>query len=234
MNRADRRQQERELAKMASIAKDLQAGKPRICLTFAHPGFVQTDFMSSVLQVCYTNKYDIQIVEGYSGPLISKARNNLATHFLVATDAEYLLMADTDIVFNDEVLDRLLKADLPIVSALYVAPYPHPGELNPVALVLGESGKYEPLQLDDTDGYDPEQPIPVDGVGMGLCLIQRRVIEDVGVDIDKNWPFAEQVLESVGQHCGEDLTFCLRAQERGHQAYVIPAARAGHRKMFTI
>ena len=65
MNRADRRQQERDLAKMAALAKDIQASKPRLCLMFAHPGTVQTDFMSSVLQVCYTNKYDIQIVEGY-------------------------------------------------------------------------------------------------------------------------------------------------------------------------
>ena len=132
-------------------------------------------------------------------------------------------------VFNDDILDRLLKADLPIVSALYVAPYPRIDELNPVALMRHEDdGLYWPLEINESDGFDPEDPIPVDGVGMGLCLIKRQVLEDLGADANKGWPFAEV------DGYGEDLTFCIRAQEKGYQAYVIPAARAGHRKTFTV
>ena len=231
MNREERR----KLEKFAKVAREIRATKPKIMLTFAHPGTVHTDFMSSVLQVVYSGKYDLQVVEGYSGPVISKARNSLAEHFLSVPGAEYLLMVDTDMVFNDEVLDRLLKADLPIVSALYVAPYPHPDELNPVALVKHEDdGKYWPLELDtQSDGFDPEQPVLVDGVGMGLCLIKRAVVEDVGVDVVRGWPYAET--EVGGYICGEDLTFCIRARENGgHSSYVIPAARAGHRKTFTV
>ena len=215
---------------MARLAKDLADTRPKIMVAFPHPGFVQTDFMNSLFTCAFSGKYDLQLVDGFSGPVISKARNSLTQHFINTPGAEYLLFADTDIVFDDTVLDRLLKADLPIASALYVAPYPRIDELNPVALMRHEDdGLFWPLQVDlSSDGFDPETPIPVDGVGMGLCLIKRQVIEDLGADIDKGWPFAEV------DGNGEDLTFCIRAQAKGYQAYVIPAARAGHRKMFTV
>lgn len=215
---------------MMRQAKDLADTRPKIMLAFPHPGKVDTDFMNSVLTLVFKAKYDLHIVDGYSGPVVSKARNSLTQHFLNTPGAEYLLFADTDMVFDDEVLDRLLKADLPIVSALYLAPYPRVDELNPVALMRHEDdGLFWPLEIDpSSDGFDPETPIPVDGVGMGLCLIKRQVMEDLGADIDKGMPFAEV------DGNGEDLTFCLRAQAQGYQSYVIPAARAGHRKTFTV
>jgi hypothetical protein len=187
--------------------------------------------MISCLQLVYASKYDIRFVEGYSGPVIVKARNELVYHFLTKEeDAEYLLFADTDMVFNDEILDLLLKADKDIASALYYAPYPGVNDMNPVALVLDEKGKFAPLEL--AEDIDPELPVEVQGVGMGFCLIKRTVLEKMAANPDLAWPFAEEIIN--GQWCGEDLTFCLRASEHGFKTYVIPAARAGHRKTFTV
>lgn len=186
--------------------------------------------MISCLGLVYTGKYDLRFVEGYSGPVIVKARNELVYHFLTKEpEADYLLFADTDMVFDHETLDRLLKADLPIVSALYYAPYPRVNELNPVALTLGEDGRFAPT---DVEGLDPEVPLEVQGCGMGLCLIKREVFEAMTANPDKGWPFAEDIIN--GQWCGEDLTFCLRASEHGFKTYIVPAARAGHRKTFTV
>ena len=70
------------------------------------------------------------------------------------------------------------------------------------------------------------KPTPVAGVGLGLTLIRREVIEDVRKTYGK--PF-----EFEGDN-GEDLTFCLRAAEFGYETVVVPGARIGHLKVGVI
>jgi GT2 family glycosyltransferase len=67
---------------------------------------------------------------------------------------------------------------------------------------------------------------------MGLTLIRREVLEDLGADHEKLWPFAETIVD--GRALGEDVTFCLRAKEKGYQTWLCGDARAGHAKTFII
>ena len=65
-------------------------------------------------------------------------------------------------------------------------------------------------------------PIPVAGVGFGLMLIKREVVE-------KMFEWYPRPVEYADGN-GEDLTFCLRAAELGFETVVVPAARVGHLK----
>lgn len=69
------------------------------------------------------------------------------------------------------------------------------------------------------DGPD-YQPRVVAGVGMGLTLIKRQVVEAVCSTYKR--PF------EVEDDRDEDLVFCLRAAEFGFETKVVPHARIGH------
>ena len=71
------------------------------------------------------------------------------------------------------------------------------------------------------DGPD-YQPRVVSGVGMGLTLIKRQVVEAVRSTYKRPFEFVDDM--------GEDLVFCLRAAEMGFETVVVPHARVGHVK----
>lgn len=172
------------------------------------------------------------IVNGAEGgPLISRARNMLLERFL-RTDAEFFLMADTDIVFGPEDVRFLLEARKPIVGALYYGILGgNPESTFPVALTYqglqGEPGKV--LQSLDKA---PDRLTRVGAVGMGLTLIQRRVVEALKPNSALNVPFAERVYE--GRHHGEDAVFCLEAKKAGYDTWLEPRARVGHIKSIVL
>lgn len=189
-------------------------------LAYVHPGHVSHDFLGSVLEVLAGQKHQMLLAGEQSGVLISRARNHLTQMFL-DSDAEYLWFIDTDISFVPETLDRLIEADLPIVSALYYGKDKR-GSAFPVGNIRS-GNKFNRVPAARLKG---KKPAEVDGVGMGCCLIKREVLESLGVR--PLWPFAEILYE--GEPMGEDITFCVRAAERGYKSFILPTARVGHLK----
>jgi hypothetical protein len=165
-----------------------------------------------------------------SGPLISKARNEIVGAFLDGLpDSEHLLMVDTDIQFYPQDVEKLMKADRPIISGLYTglntdgSPFP-----------VGSkriNDKLERLTWEDL----PKSGITtVVACGMGFCLIKREVLEALAGQRKERrlWPFQE--LEMDGQAMGEDITFCIRAEAFGFQTYLDVDVPVGHVKTATI
>lgn len=201
---------------------------PIIFIGFCHPGKVYTAWMESILGLLGQFRVIIKGAEG--GPLISRARNMLCEQFL-KTEADYLLMTDTDVVFEPTDVQALLEAGKPIVGALYFGILGrNPNSTFPVALSY-QDGVLQ--SLDDA----PSKLTEVDGVGMGLTLIERSVIESLKPDSQSNEPFAETVwpnLDGTLRHHGEDAIFCLKAKEKGFQTWLEPKARVGHMKTITL
>lgn len=192
----------------------------RIYVGFCHPGQVYTAWMESLISCLPEFRLIVQGAEG--GPLISRARNMILEKFL-QTDADYLLMTDTDVVFEPRDVRFLLEARKPIVGALYYGILGHnPTSTFPVALTY-QSGLLQSLD------QAPKRLTRVDAVGMGLTLIERRVVEALKPDSSQNVPFAEMVIN--GRHHGEDATFCIRAKEVGFDTWLQPKARVGHAKV---
>ena len=74
-----------------------------------------------------------------------------------------------------------------------------------------------------------KKPFTVDYTGFGWVLIKNGVFEK----LEYPW-FAPkmQVFESgdVQDMCGEDVSFCLDAQEAGFEIWADPRIRVGHEK----
>jgi GT2 family glycosyltransferase len=191
-----------------------------ILLTYVHPTHVTTAFMQSVLKLL-TSRSDIGVAGKGSGPLISRARNELVQHFL-DTPATHMFSVDTDIVFEPGILEMLLKADKPIVGAHYMG-LSDTGNF-PVGNVQ-EHGMWAKATYKSLKGRKGIRPIGA--VGMGCTLIKREVLESLGTGA--LWPFAETLAEN-GQMLGEDVTFCQRAREAGFDSYIHLDARVGHLK----
>lgn len=207
------------------------------------PGLVHHDWYESILHLVANTSGRLRTrpVGIATGPLLSRARNELLNMFLQKDD-EYLLFTDTDIVFTYRDLYTLLDfmeshPEAGLAGAVYFALGPE-NERTVVALdeLEGSPGVYEDVDIgrlaeELPDGsYDPRPPFPVSGLGLGFTLIRRNVVEDlanVKGGIKRLWPFAEQ---GEDEGYGEDLTFCLRAAELGYKSYLVPAVKVGHIK----
>jgi hypothetical protein len=133
---------------------------------------------------------------------------------------EWLLMVDTDIVPPPEGLEILYSHKLPIVSGLYWRRHPD---------VFPEVFRFDPGTTQYKPMADHEIPIglsEVDGVGMGFCLINRRVFEKLGERLGKkvtlptrgvNYDFWQFFKFAVAEppFVSEDLWFCMNARLAG-------------------
>ena len=184
---------------------------------------VHTGFMESILGCL--GEFRLIVNGAESGPLIARSRNLLLERFL-KTDADYMLMADTDVVFTPSDVRLLLEARKPIVGALYFGILGgNPESTFPVALTK-QDGVVQ--SLDSV----PDGLTRVDAVGMGLTLIERRVVESLDPHASLNRPFAEMVYN--GRHHGEDVVFCLEAMKAGYETWLEPKARVGHIKSIVL
>lgn len=194
----------------------------KVALAYLHPGTVTFGFHDSVCRVLRDPRYDLIRLAKRSSAAIHHARNAVVGAFL-KTKADYLWWVDSDIIFDVDVLERLMGAECPIVSALYFAQDEN-GHTWPVAMVHADRG----FRRLNTAELSPEfhKPIEVAGVGMGCALIQRKVFEDL--KMRPLWPYADSIFDGVPVE--GDITFCLRAKEQGFGTYVLSDCRVGHVK----
>lgn len=236
MNRQSRRQLAKELrSQIAKGAVDL-AQPPRTTLSvgyvFNRTVYEKWAFSLMRLIARSADRLQIRPLGVQCGPLLSRGRNLVLENFL-QTEDEYLLFTDTDMVFTAEDVALLFESDAAIAGALYFSAAPGVDPF-PVALREdpNEPGTYRPIEVPSEEGefleWSQADPFPVDSVGMGLTLIRRDVIEALA-PIKRLWPFAETD-EDHGY--GEDLTFCMRAKEKGFETILVPRARAGHIKEY--
>ena len=203
--------------------------RPVVLLAWIHPGTVRMEFMDSVINLTQSERsYDLRVMHAASGPLLSRARNVVLESFMLNPGCTHLLFADSDMHFTPEAVQALVSARKPIVGAVYYSL--EPAALLPYCTAMQkdpETGHLRPLEEAPTAGC-----IEVDAVGMGLTLIERKVIEDLKPDTSQLWPFAETVVDGLAR--GEDITFCFRAKELGYQTWLCGDARAGHAKTILV
>ncbi len=218
--------------------------RENVVLCWVSPGMVNARFMNSVLDAVVesVNNPESAAIVGYfpmeSGPRIAHARNVLVRKFL--TDerykhAEWLLMLDTDITFDKEMVTELLsnvrtpegKIRRPVVGGLYFG---------------GGHGSVFPLMFDIVDpkandgnpikyitDWIPGETIEVDATGAGCLLMHRETLEAMAnLYPEPHIWFAESVHN--GREFGEDWTFCVRVRQMGLPIYVNTAVEIGHMK----
>ena len=152
------------------------------------------------------------------GSLIYTSRNNLAIQAL-NMNAEYVLWLDSDMVFQPDLLQRMLKVmdenKIDFLSGLYFR------RVKPFAPII-----FDKLEVEE-DGCHwhnateiPTELTEIAGCGFGVVLLKTEVILNTfGKMGDLFTP-----LNGVG----EDLSFCWRARQAGYKIYLDPSISLGH------
>jgi len=208
-----------------------------VTLGYIHNGSVHAPFMRSVLNaLSYDAEHQklIQHISDASSSDICQNRNIIANGFLHKQTQEWLWFLDTDIVFEPDTLYRLLEfadaKERPIVSGMYFSYLSHEIKF-PLPLFFARTGDGEFTNVRRFH----DQPIRIDGCGMGCCLIHRSVLaamEDAYKGVDPWVWFGRDVVEIKGQltRIGEDFTFCHRAAKLGFPIWGHAGIRVDHVK----
>jgi GT2 family glycosyltransferase len=188
---------------------------------------------------CWTNLIkhlsDINIewdlVSRYS-PIVHQVRS-LSVNDAINKDYDYVMWIDSDIIFTPVDFEKLLSHDVDIVSGLYLVKSGddiQQLESNYACIGMNdkkikkweidryiEVGENTPIQYNfNTDG--PSGLIEVKGNGMGWMLIKKGVFEKIDNPFDSK----------ISIH--EDLSFQVKALEKGFKSYIDPSIKVGHEK----
>lgn len=200
---------------------------------YVHGGTVRAEFLASMLAVMRRSVTPVDEVIGIgSGPNISRSRNMLVAGFLEDFDAPWLFMADTDMLFAADTLDRLIAAadpaERPVVGGLCFTENPG-GPPLPTLYELTRDGDGQPA-FARHETWPDDGLVRVTATGAACLLIHRDALEAAGkVSGDPAAPwFRESVIGCA--LVGEDLTFCLRCGVAGIPVHVHTGVRAGHMK----
>lgn len=170
----------------------------------------------------------VSVLRVQAGPLVEVGRNKLVEQFL-QTGADWLMMVDTDMVFDYDSVERLLRlADVdtaPVVGGLCFG-------------VNQELGQF-PTIYKQVDGQPqvqrtvPDHPVIVDATGAAFLLTHRTIFETFRRDDYAPW-FHRRFVPDTDVHeggwLGEDISWCFHLTDKGVHVWVDPAVEAGHIK----
>lgn len=195
----------------------------------------------------FGGSYQYRVFNGSDLPL---ARNYLAHEFLEDPYLTHLLFLDSDMLVEKPVFSRLLRADKPIVGAIYSE-----RQMNRARyLDLIRSGVEEPkaraaaLQFNVRpidDGYAMSKGwCKVGGIGAGCLLIKRQVFSTLArtggasqirsmklsthVGLDKFLDFFGTIPLEDGDYLSEDYSFCHRALKVGFEIWGLADMAVSH------
>jgi len=186
----------------------------RILLGMPTVGKIPTKTVISLLQTVEKGTVDPILIEG---SLVYTARDEIAT-FAVNNGYDYVLYADSDMIFCADDLKKLLAHQVGICSGLYVT---RSGERKNVAyskVITRRFFPYRPPKLivDETAaGFGS-----VAACGFGFVLIKTSVLKTM-------LKYYKSLFEPF-KGVGEDIAFCLRARRIGYMTFIDRDVKLGH------
>lgn len=164
-------------------------------------------------------------LEIFSGNVhIDDSRNRLVRDFL-ETDCEQLIFLDTDIMWHESGLKRLIECDRDIVAGIY--PLKNDDEDYPVRPLPGERWA------------DPYGLVEVEGVPTGFLKIRRNVLEALYPTVPHHRSkedqygrklipvIFERTLNGISRR-GGDYEFCRKSRAAGFKIWIDPLIELGH------
>lgn len=157
--------------------------------------------------------YEIKI---QSGTLVYLAREEL-TSYALGFGFTHVLWLDSDMVFEEEIIDDLYDTGKDFVCGIFHAR--RPGH---------QSCIFKSLTPPDRYHYDeyPTDTFKIKGCGMAATLVNTEILKAVRAKFGScfNPDFC----------LGEDLAFCKRADMMGYEIWCEPTVRVGHIGHLTI
>lgn len=174
---------------------------------------VATQFSTSLAML---RKVGDCVIASKQGSLIYAARDDLAK-MAIKMDADYVLWLDSDMVFDPDILEKLLqdteKGD--IISGLY---FRRAAPFSPVLYDRMDLVDDKPVHTEFSE--IPEDVFEVGGIGFGCVLMPTDVLLGVALK------FGEMFMPFKGM--GEDIAFSWRARQCGFKIVCDPKIKLGH------
>lgn len=150
------------------------------------------------------------------GTLVYMARDKIAG-IAVNEGYTHVLWLDSDMVFNDKLLEDLMMCKKPFVSCVYQGR--RPGY---------HSCIFKSIDLTHVERFEeyPREPFEIEGCGFGAVLMETDILKAVF----NNFKTCFTPLPSLG----EDIAFCFRARDLGYKLYAEPNCQLGHVGHITI
>jgi len=192
--------------------RDLSKVKLAIALPHTQDTY-PSEFVDSFCQI--TKPAHLYLKPSGGGP-IDAIRNDLVQKAMMC-DCTHIWMTDTDQVYPQDTLMRLLEHDKKIVAAKVhrrTAPY------DPI-LLRGNINNYD-IVSDEEWSKDGGQLIEVDATGFGSVLLDMEVFETIA----RPWFVFD--LYNWDTPLGEDVGFYIKAKEAGYRVWVDCSIKVGH------
>ena len=199
-------------------------------------GTVAGEFASSVSKLVAYETYKERmfgILRVPWGPMLAEGRNHLVEKFL-ETEADWLLMVDSDMVFPHTSIETLLfdavDHDAQVAGGLCFG-------------ANLEFGQFPTLyrNIDDRPhvwfDYPRDQVIEVDATGSAFTLTHRSAYEDHRYSNEWPWFHRRHVFgtkEKPDAYLGEDISWCWWLREKGAKIVVDTGLKIGHIKQTTM
>lgn len=168
----------------------------------------------SLLRTVKKGAVEPMLVEG---SLVYDSRDAIA-RFAVENDYDYILFADSDMIFDADDLNKLMSHDVGICSGLYVTRNGENKNVLYKKVITRRRFPYRSPELVEdkvTSGYGP-----VAACGFGFCLIKTSVL--------KSMLKRYKSLFEPKWGVGEDIAFCIRAKKCGYQIFADRDVKLGH------
>lgn len=165
----------------------------------------------------------IKCGDGHGIRNIAQVRNDLvlqALHWRI--NATHIIMCDSDQVYRDpDTFYKFINHNKPFVGARIHRRYP---PFEPL-LMRGNPGEY--MKVNDEMAYGGDL-IPIDATGGGCFCIQSHALLDLKPPF---FEFGEREPEEEGKPAkpvGEDILFCEKLKEAGHDLFVDTSIGVDH------
>ena len=174
---------------------------------YVHADFVKSlcDLTSELARKKINYKVEIQ-----SGTLVYIARNKLSNK-AINEGYTHVLWLDSDMVFNDQVVEDLMFCGKGMVCGAFVSRRPPYGPCVYTSIKKNEIEKVKDFGT---------KPFRVDGCGFATVLTTVELLQAV----TQKFGTAFQPTD----YYGEDLAFCWRVGQIGREIWCEPTVRPGH------
>ena len=176
-----------------------------------------TDYVHAEFMKCLVNLTAKLIRDGVDvdvniigGTLVYIARNKIV-HKAILDDYTHVLWLDSDMTFSPNILDDLMFCEKEMVCGAFVSRRPPYG---PCVYSSIEKGAIKQVENFGTE------PFLVAGCGFATVLTSVDLLREVHMRFNTTF--------TPTTDYGEDLAFCARVNEIGHEIWCEPTVRPGH------
>ena len=187
------------------------SAKKRVLIAIPTARNIEVDTFKSIYdQIVNDNvEIDFQYFYGYR---IDQIRNLIAD-WVIKGGYDYLFSVDSDVTFDNDVLQKFIDHDVDVVSGIY-----RQRKDEQVLEIYGEHGS----NLAWADISD-QKLFKIGGCGFGCVLVKRDVFEGVGQPA-----FEYHVALNHCNTVSEDWDFCAKARDKGFEVWADTDVVCGH------